>query len=346
MPNEGMNEFFQEDSSLETIPPVTPPVTPTSGETPPPNPPTPVDTPPVDPPVDDPPADENEEGTLWDDVNELRGRDIAFDLPEGIEPDTPEAIIHFESVIRTEERTAVIEELKTNDPKAYAYLLHRQRGGSDDEFFGKSTGTVLPNENELLQSIDLQKGIYKSSLIEKGIDEETANLVVDKAVTDKTIGDKSKAIYDQRKAAESKLAEDLVESTRQASEANDKLGKSLVTDSRKLVTENSLSFRIPEEEKGKFLDFFAENVVVTDGKAYVALELDQQNLTTKQALEQMYLLYRKGDISKVLVNGATNKQVGRFKRKAQAAGVSPSSQQQQQQQQESNNPTVSDFFDN
>ena len=302
------------------------PPTPPAGD-PPPNPdPAPTDPPAGDPPSGDPPApDDNEEtGTVWDDVNELRGRDITLELPEGIEPDTPEAIIHFEKVVRQEERQSVLEELKQTDPRAYAYKLHRERGGSDEEFFGDGGATVLPDENELMQSVDLQKNLYKRSLMEKGIDEDAANAVVEKAVLDKTITTKSKAVYDKAKADEVALAERLQGELQETQQANATVAKTLITESSKLVGENSLSFRVPEEDKGKFLEFFQDNVVVDNGKAYIALELDNKNLTTKQALEQMYLLYKKNDLSKVITAAASSQSVKKFKRKAdQSVGPVP-----------------------
>lgn len=306
------------------VPPVppTPPAEPTPPTPPAGDPPAPDPADPQDPPADPPaPGDgsEDDEGTVWDDVNQLRGREIELKLPEGVEPDTPEAIIHFEKVVRQEERQAVIEELKQTDPRAYAYKLHREKGGSDEEFFGDKGATVLPDENELMQSVDLQKNLYKRSLMEKGIDEDAANAVVEKAVLDKTITTKSKAVYDKAKADEVALAERLQGELQETQQANATVAKTLITESSKLVGENSLSFRVPEEDKGKFLEFFQDNVVVDNGKAYIALELDNKNLTTKQALEQMYLLYKKNDLSKVITAAASSQNVNRFKRKAQQA---------------------------
>ena len=326
--NAGLNDVFGGGEDPTPLPTPDPTPTPTPDPVPPvpptPEPPAPTPDPapdPNDPPAPDPepPGEVKEEGSVWDDVNALRGREIELKLPEGVEPDTPEAIIHFEKVVREEERQSLLEELKQSDPRAYAYKLHREKGGSDEDFFGERGATVLPDENELMQSIDLQKNLYKRSLMDKGIDEDAANAVVEKAVLDKTITDKSKTVYQKAKADELALANSIQKELEEVKEANATIGRTLITESNKLVTENSLSFRVPEEDKGNFLAFFQENVVLDNGKAFIALELDNKNLTTKQALEQMYLLYKKNDLSKVITAAASTQNVNRFKRKAQQA---------------------------
>ena len=81
--------------------------------------------------------------------------------------------------------------------------------------------------------------------------------------------------------------------------------------------------RIPEEEKDAFKSFFKDNIVVDDGKVYFGMEIDGKNLQLKQALEQLYLLYKKGDIAAVAKNLQQANHVKKLRFKARQAGPTP-----------------------
>ena len=275
-----------------------------------------IDTPPT------PPADGDDDEDVWAEVNKIRGREIKFELPAGVDPATPEAIIHFEKAIRNEERAKYDEQLASEDPRAYAYRLHRQNKGSDEDFF-KTQSSVLPTEEEFNNSLDLQKDIYRRSLIAKGLDDASANTLVDVAVTDKSLGAKAKSAYDSIKQGEDEAVKALRKQQDDITAANIAVSKQVLTESDKFLNENSLSIRIPEEEKDAFKSFFKDNIVVDDGKVYFGMEIDGKNLQLKQALEQLYLLYKKGDIAAVAKNLQQANHVKKLRFKARQAGPTP-----------------------
>jgi hypothetical protein len=325
-----MDDMFDEGQTSGPTPPVAAPAPPApdpnkpAGDPPPPDPKAPdPDAPNPDAPDPDAAAAGDDAPGIWDEINQLRGRELKFELPDNVEPDTPEAIIYFEKAVREEEKQNVLNELKETDPRAYAYKLHRENGGSDEDFFAQKA-TVLPDENLFADSIDLQRQVYESSLIAKGLNADEAKALTDLAVTDKSIGIKAKSAYDNTKQNERNAAQVLENQLAEVRKQNATVAQSLIAESTKLLTENSLRIRIPEAEKAEFTAFFQENVVVDNGRAYIAMELNK-DYTAQQALEQLYMIYKKGDLSQIAKSVAANTQVNKFRKAAQKAGASPTS---------------------
>lgn len=287
---------------------------------------------------------EENEGDVWAEVNALRGREVKFELPATVEPDTPEAIIHFEKAVREEERAQVMDDLKKSDPRLYAYMLHRQQGGTDEQFFNPNNPSKLPDINQLKESIDLQKEMYLKLLKARGMEADEAQVLIDKAVTDQTLAPKAEAAYNHFKTQDDNLAKELEDKSKEIEQANQTTAKALLEDAAKLITENSLLFKIPETDKAGFSAFFQDSVLVDNGKAYIALEIDGKNVATKEALEQMYLLYKKGDLSKVALNVQNNKRTAHFKTKAAKAGVAGGTGSAGGGSTDNAQPTVMDIF--
>jgi hypothetical protein len=247
------------------------------------------------------------------DVDKLHGNPIKVEYPDGVDPLTPEGIYHRDKVVAEQAVQSFEAYLKKADPRSYAYMLHRQAGGDDESFYSFKTFS-LPEYSTFKDNVDLQVTLYKSSLISKGLDADTAQMAVDKAIKDGVLFDKADAAYKTTEAShehELKLIEEQQQKAEQAYTASvNALSQKLST----TINEGAgMRIIIPDTDKVAFNAYVREHLEYDgkDGK-FLLVQRVGDNLT--QQLESLYLLFKKGDLSGLIKTQAQTAQVKRLKR--------------------------------
>jgi hypothetical protein len=281
----------------------------------------------LEPPADDKDDADDEgnkddapEGSFWDDVDKLRGAPLKIDWSqykddEGqpIDPESPQGALIREQYLVKQTLDAWEKELKDTDPRGYAYLLHRQSGGSDEEFFAKKTPN-LPAYESFKDSIDLQRALYRQYLVDKGVDEEIVTAQVEKAIKDGKLFDKADAIYKEVQKTHEDELKAIEEANKRAEQEYTTSVHKLTTNLTTRIKENKgLNLVIPETDKSPFTDFL-KSLVRYNGeekKFSVVLELGDD---TDRIVEAAYLLYKKGDLSSLIKKEAKKETVHRLKR--------------------------------
>jgi len=250
---------------------------------------------------------------FFKDVDKLHGQELKIEYPDGVDPFTPEGV-HFRDKTMMEIGAENFEAyLKKADPQSYAYMLHRQAGGDDSTFFTNKTFS-LPEYDTFKDNQDLQVKLYKSSLVLKGLDEDTAQLAVDKAIKDGVLFTKADEAY---KATEKSHADNLKAIEAQQTAAEKEYLSSINTLDQKLTTAISegkgMKFIIPDTEKALFTKFVKEHLEYDNpSKKFLIVQKVEDSL--EKQLEAMYLLYKKGDLTGLIQRSAETKIVSRFKR--------------------------------
>jgi hypothetical protein len=274
-------------------------------------------------PADDTP-DEGDTDPLkfWADVDKLHGAPIEVEFPEGVDPLSPEGVYIRDKAVAEKAIEGFDTHLKTTLPRAYAYMLHIQAGGDDASFFSEKS-INLPEYNVFKEDVTLQTNIYKSSLLGKGLDDETAQLAVDKAIKDGVLFNKADAAYKETET-QHKATLDELEARNYAAEKEyttsvNNLNQQLTT----AITEGKgMKFIIPDTEKVDFTNFVRKHVEY-DGKEKKFLLVQKIDGELDKQLEAMYLLYKKGDLKGLITRAAQTQTVQRL-----GARVAASRQQQ------------------
>lgn len=267
----------------------------------------------------DPPADELE-GTFWDDVDKLRGTKLDIDWDKQldttgkpIDPESPQGALIRERMIEQAARDNFELYIQQTDPRGYQYLLHRQTGGTDEQFFAQKTLT-LPVYEEFKNSVDLQVSVYQRSLLNAGIPEKQAKMLTDQAVKDKEIFELADTAYKAQDAAEKKSIADL-----QSKLANDEkvlgqrvqqLSKAL---SDEITTGTGMKMVIPDAKRAGF-KAYVEQFIEQDpeGNFVLVQKLDPRQLG--EQLGALYLQYVKGNLSEIVQREAQTVTTKRLKR--------------------------------
>jgi hypothetical protein len=260
---------------------------------------------------------------FWADVDKLRGKPIEIDWSthkdaEGnaIDPISPEGVYIREKIIEDTAIASYDEYLKKSRPRAYAYMLHTDAGGTDEEFFNFKS-VALPEYDEFKESQDLQVKVYKSSLVNMGLDDEAAQLLVDKAFKDGKLFDQAEKAFKAQELADKKMLEDLDKSNKEANEKYLQEVNTLNTTLTSMINEGKgLKIAIPDTDKPAFLQFVKERIHYDNGNFIIAEKLGNE---TERLLEALYLLHKKGDLSSLIVRKAQQQNTARLKRKVEAS---------------------------
>ena len=274
----------------------------------------------VAPPDDDddnPPAGD---GSFWDDVDALRGEKFEINWAEHkdadgnpIDPESPQGAYIREKAIAVKAAEDFETYLKQTDPRGYAYLLHRQAGGSDEDFLTVQTAN-LPEYDAFKTSVDSQSSLYKQSLVSRGLDADLAQLQVDKAIKDGKLFELADKEYRYQQSQNENQLREYEAKNKAAQDAYtqnvNKLNASLTT----TIQENKgMNFIVPDTDKAAFTAFVKSNIRYENetGKFSIVQELGDDN---SKLLESMFLLFKKGNLKDLVQRAATTQNTKKLKR--------------------------------
>jgi hypothetical protein len=271
--------------------------------------------------ADEDPGDD--EGDFWEDVDKLRGEKVEIDWSkhvdaEGkpVDPLSPAGVLIREKHVAQLEVAKFEANLAQQDPRGYAYLLHRQAGGTDEEFFAKKTIT-LPEYEAFKESVDLQQKVYRDDLLRKGLDAEQVKLLVEQAVKDKKILELADKAYKQTETAQQQEIDRIAKQLEEQNAAYENSVKQLTTLLTEEISSNSsMKLLVPDAKKADFNNFVRKHIQSIDGGFYAVQQIDNKSLS--RILDGLYLQFVNGDISGLIQRAAATQNTNRLKRAVQS----------------------------
>jgi len=264
-------------------------------------------------------ADEEPEGTIWDEVDALRGEklEVKWEDEQGVIPeeewDTPRGVIARERALESRAIQRFEESIMERDPRGYQYLLHREAGGTDEDFFAKKTIT-LPAYDTFKENVDLQVSVYAASLRNAGVGEKQIKQLTETAVKDKEIFELADAAYKKQEADETRSIQELnaqLERDKQQYERNvQSLNKTLT----EYVASKDMAIVVPEAKREEFLNFVRRNIQYDQGtgRFLFAQPIDVKQLPRQ--LEALFLQFSGGNINGLVVREAQSANTRRLRR--------------------------------
>jgi hypothetical protein len=244
--------------------------------------------------------DNNEpQESFWEVTEKITGRPVQVEYPEGIEPDTPEGAAVREEAVRYQAYGDFEADLRQRDPRGFAYLVHRQNGGTDEEFFGTGHVATLPTQEQFDNSMDVKIAVYRQHLAASDLDDDSIEALVQKAIKENKIDDKAKSSYEKLLAERDRHLADIEATNNTQRESFNRavdgvyqrLGKGIASD---------VSIIIPETEREAFREHIMGQLEYDRASNSFRLVqvLDTENL--KPQLEAMFYQFKKGDLSKII----------------------------------------------
>lgn len=267
-------------------------------------------------PQEEPPADEDDAPedplAFYQEVNKLTGVERKWEFPEGIDPMSPQGVHHAFKEIEKDALDNWERFLQQTNPRAYAYLLHSENGGSDEEFFARKTET-LPDWELLKDSVDLQSKFYTRILTSKGLDEDHIKLLVKDAQDKKKLLPLVEAEYKKSQREQ----QEMIDRLQQESERQEKVRQQDVNQTasrlRSHILENKdLNIVIPDAKRAEFLQFVSDRVSYdkSSRKMFIEQELGEN---TPRVLEALFFLFSGGDLSQLIAAKAKDQTAARMR---------------------------------
>lgn len=252
--------------------------------------------------VEDDSDDDNEEDestAFFARVAELAGTPVEVTYPEGVTPISPEGIVIRDAAVRAQAEQAFEAQIKADNPRGYAYLIHTTNGGTDDEFFQGAPAFTLPTEDELSTSAELQSTMYRFDLKNRGLDEDMVEVLVAKAIKDNNLKDKAVASfkYIEAKQVEQNTA---IELRRKQAEQETQQRYATMEASITEAIDKEISFIVPEAAKPEFRKFLNSKLTYDDstGEFFVVDKINKESL--KSTIESLLFQYKKGDLATLI----------------------------------------------
>jgi hypothetical protein len=233
-------------------------------------------------------------------VNRLRGEQFDVDYGDVV-PSSLEGMAIRDRAIEAHSYQKWNAELKQRDPRGAAYLLHRMQGGNDEDFFARKT-LVLPDYELFKEDVNLQKQIYKSGLLRKGLSDVKAEALVKMAVDGNSLFQEADGEYQaQTEEDQRELARLTQMATQEAAAYQQKIdGLDQMLD--QTFKASDLKVIIPDSEQAAYAKF-VRDLIQTDGKNFfIAQPLEPS--TVKAITESLYIQFKKGDLSSIIARQA------------------------------------------
>lgn len=267
---------------------------------------------------DDDNQDDGPVGSIWDDVDALRGEklDIPWEDEQGVIPederDTPRGILARERYVEQRAVDSFERHLMETDPRGYQYLLHRKAGGTDEAFFGTKT-ISLPDYDTFKDSVDLQVKVYADSLRNAGLSDKAIKAETDRAVKDKEIFELSDAAYRKQRADEEKSIKDLNAKLEQDRQYYQQQANGLIKVLQEQIVDKTMNFIVPEAKRPEFLKFLYQNIEYDDKtKQFLWVQpIDARKLPRQ--LEAMFLQFSGGDLGGIIQREAQSQNTRRLR---------------------------------
>ena len=239
-------------------------------------------------------TEEDEANQFYEAVALLTGETYEIDY-NGTDPISPEGVAIRDKVIKEKGMVEFENHLKSTFPKAYAYFLHLEGGGEDNEFFNNSTPT-LPARAEFEANTDLQTKMVLNDLISKDVDPEIAQATVDKYVKENTIGDKALLVYEKYATAQANQLEEINKINTKQKEEFDRTVNTLLTSVDSSI-KSDMKLIVPENKQQEFSKFVKSHIRVDNGKFFFAQEI---NSDLPKLLEQFYFKFNNGNLKSLV----------------------------------------------
>jgi hypothetical protein len=261
--------------------------------------------------ADEPQEDTEATAKFFEEVNKLHGfNDFKVEYPEGVDPLSPEGIHVRDKALIERGQLEMDEYLKKTDPRSYAYILHRQAGGSDEAFFANQTPT-LPEYDSFKNSVDLQKQVLSRDLASRGVDQDIIDATVEKAIKDGKLFEKADKAWKGADTAE-KTALANAEQAAVARQRSEQAAIKSITDSITDVVMNSKvsNIVIPDAKRAEFAEHIKQHLYFDGEKFFLNKPIDKDTLA--EAIQAEYFGFVKGNMKDLVERRAKTQVANRL----------------------------------
>lgn len=263
----------------------------------------------------DPVTGESEEetddfGKFFTEVETITGENIQGDFDS-----TAAGIASYITAAKTKAVNDTFNRIQAQDPRAYAYLVHRVNGGSDTDFFAATGNANLPTLEQVRANPGVQESVLRNYYYSRGLGERESSLLIKAAIDDEQLAGSAEQILSQQMGEEAGRSSKYLAEQQATQAQTDQAIAQTAQYITSVVTKGDLNgWSIPKQEHNGFMDYLDERFDYIGGKPYLKIELSDENLAGE--LQSQYLAYKKGNLTDLVKRQANTQNAQRLKLKA------------------------------
>lgn len=239
---------------------------------------------------------------------------ITGDAISGGYDNTAEGIAGYITAAKEKAVNDTFNRIQADDPRAYAYLVHRVNGGSDSDFFAAAGNANLPTIAQVRSNPAVQEAVVRNFYMERGLGQYEADLLVKAALDDDKLAASAEGILNQQIVNEANRSTAYLAQEASNQEATDAAIYQSAQYITSVVSKGDLNgWTIPKQEHNAFLDYIDQRFDYVGGKAYLKIELSDENLNKE--LQSQYLAYKNGNLTDLVNRQVKTSNVARLKLK-------------------------------
>jgi len=258
---------------------------------------------------------------FYEEVNKRHGfTDLKVEYGN-VDPGSIDGLYMREKAIIERSQLELDAYLKKSDPRAYAYIVHRNNGGNDEEFFAKPT-ISLPEFETFKANTELQKQVLTRDLKNQGMDPEYIPFVIEKAEKDGKLLEKAEKSYKAINDGQDKELK-AAEAAAQARElAEQRVVKGMVDTIADVITNNKTEqFQIPDTKKAAFNEYLKQHLMFDGENFYITKPVKSDSLS--KLIEHEYFAFVNGNLSELVKRRADTARTTQFRLGAKKTEVAP-----------------------
>ncbi len=227
--------------------------------------------------------------------------DLELDF-EGTDPLSPSGISKVIQAFKDREIEQFDSYLKNDYPEAYNHFMALQAGMTSEEYFKSIEGgiEVVPSEQQVSDSTDLQKELIRQDLIAKGIKKDS---IINATLKDFEENDEllshSLEIRKEKEDARNERFQELEEKAAKKVQEEANINNNISNELGKILTTGVIAsgVTIPKAERANVINDFKKGLRIENGKVLYVTEVDPKDVAS--ALGKTYLS-NKGSLEKVI----------------------------------------------
>jgi len=246
-------------------------------------------------------------------VESITGIEVPVEYGD-VDPVSPQGVALREQRLMDLSAQKFEDYLKTTFPDAFAFFLHRQMGGTKEEFFQESIPTV-PEKNTFEQSAEMQANMVRLALLERGVPEEVADATIESYIKSDTLTEKALQLYDEYEKAQANQLKNIQRIQNEQKAKFDLEVKNTMDIIDTAVDQNAIKFVVPDAKKPEFKNYVKEMIRYSDGQFYIAQPLLAEN--TNKVLEALFLQFSGNSLKDIIEKESRTLTAQKLKLRAQ-----------------------------
>ena len=264
----------------------------------------------------DPDGNPEPDGNLFTELNGRLGLEIAGEFE-----DSTEGLTNYVKEASTKMMQGALEAVFSQMPDVQEYMEYRQNGGEPNKFFQHAFPDVDYSTMEIGQEdVGAQREVIRTLMKKQGHDPNYINETLSDYAAANILEKHAKHAIKSLAAMQQSEKANVIESQRIEAEAAREDARKNWESIQKVVSSGNLQqVVIPETEKQGFLDWISKPI---DNKGNTRRDVDRESMGIETALLLEYMIYKKADISKLVLNNKRTTAAATLSSRIGSKGVS------------------------